>query len=403
MSESAPAIVARGLAKSYGDVIALDGIDLEAREGTVLGLLGPNGAGKTTAVRILTTLLQPDTGTPASPASMSSRGAAAALAHRAGRARTPRWTEPHRLREPRDGRSPLPPRQGRVADPADELLERFELDEAADRAAKTYSGGMRRRLDLAAALVARPPVLFLDEPTTGLDPRSRRGMWDDDRGPRRPRRDRAADHPVPGGGRPPRRPHRRDRPRPRDRRGHAGRAEGPSRRRAARGHAGARGGRRARRRGPRPARRRRPPDRRGRAGVGRGAAPRRCDRRCRAQPRRRRDRRRGPRASPPDARRRVPVAHGQARRGGAAPATRRPRRHEFARLRGLRRAGADQAQPAADPATARPADRLHDPARDVHRAVRLRVRRSDPHAGLRLRRLPDARDHHPDRSRSAAS
>ena len=103
---------------------------------------------------------------------------------------------------------------------ADELLERFDLTEAAKRPAKTYSGGMRRRLDLAAALVARPPVLFLDEPTTGLDPRSRHRHVGDDRGARGGRHDRAAHHPVPRRGRPARRPDRGDRPRPRDRRGH---------------------------------------------------------------------------------------------------------------------------------------------------------------------------------------
>ena len=118
---------------------------------------------------------------------------------------------------------------------ARELLERFDLVDAAERPAKTYSGGMRRRLDLAAALVARPPVLFLDEPTTGLDPRSRARAVGDDRGPRRRGHDRAADHPVPRRGRPARRPDRGDRPRPRDRRGHVRRAQGPRRRRAARG------------------------------------------------------------------------------------------------------------------------------------------------------------------------
>ena len=118
-----------------------------------------------------------------------------------------------------------------------ELLERFELTDAADRLAKTYSGGMRRRLDLAAALVARPPVLFLDEPTTGLDPRSRLRALGDDRGARGRRDHRAAHHPVPRRGRPARRPHRGDRPRPGDRGGHLGRAEEPRRRRAARGDA----------------------------------------------------------------------------------------------------------------------------------------------------------------------
>jgi ABC-2 type transport system ATP-binding protein len=176
---SEPAIVAEALAKSYGDVTALDGIDLEAREGTVLGLLGPNGAGKTTAVRILATLLKPDAGS-ARVAGFDVVDEAPALRARIGLAGQNAAVDENltgfenlemvgRLYHLGKG-----PSQAR----ARELLERFELEEAADRPAKTYSGGMRRRLDLAAALVARPPVLFLDEPTTGLDPRSRRGLWD---------------------------------------------------------------------------------------------------------------------------------------------------------------------------------------------------------------------------------
>ena len=109
---------------------------------------------------------------------------------------------------------------------ADELLERFDLTDAAKRPAKTYSGGMRRRLDLAAALVYRPPVLFLDEPTTGLDPRSRLGLWETIEGRVAPGHDRAAHDAVPRRGRPARRPDRRDRPRQRDRRGHRRRAQG---------------------------------------------------------------------------------------------------------------------------------------------------------------------------------
>ena len=211
----------------------------EAPPGTVLGLLGPNGAGKTTAVRILTTLLPPDGGT-ARVAGLDVVKDAARAA-RADRARRPvrgRRREPHRLREPRDGRPPLPPGPRALAASArDELLERFALTDAADRLAKTYSGGMRRRLDLAAALVARPPVLFLDEPTTGLDPRSRLQLWETIEARVAAGHHGAAHHPVPRRGRPARRPHRRDRPRPGDRRGHSGRAEGPRRRRAARGDA----------------------------------------------------------------------------------------------------------------------------------------------------------------------
>ena len=174
-----PAITARGLAKFYGEVVALDGIDLDAQEGTVLGLLGPNGAGKTTAVRILATLLKPDTGS-ARVAGFDVVDEAPALRSRIGLAGQNAAVDENLTgfenlemvgRLYHLGKGPSHTR-------AKELLERFELEDAGDRAAKTYSGGMRRRLDLAAALVARPPVLFLDEPTTGLDPRSRRALWD---------------------------------------------------------------------------------------------------------------------------------------------------------------------------------------------------------------------------------
>jgi ABC-2 type transport system ATP-binding protein len=176
---SEPAITATGLAKTYGDVVALDGIDLEAQEGTVLGLLGPNGAGKTTAVRILATLLQPDRG--------SARIAGFDVVKQATqlRAHIGLAGQNAAVDENLTGYENLEMvgrlyhlGKGASQTRARELLERFELDEAGDRIAKTYSGGMRRRLDLAAALVARPPVLFLDEPTTGLDPRSRRALWD---------------------------------------------------------------------------------------------------------------------------------------------------------------------------------------------------------------------------------
>jgi ABC-2 type transport system ATP-binding protein len=176
---SEPAITATGLAKTYGDVVALDGIDLEAQEGTVLGLLGPNGAGKTTAVRILATLLQPDKG--------SARIAGFDVVKQATqlRAHIGLAGQNAAVDENLTGYENLEMvgrlyhlGKGASQTRARELLERFELDEAGDRIAKTYSGGMRRRLDLAAALVARPPVLFLDEPTTGLDPRSRRALWD---------------------------------------------------------------------------------------------------------------------------------------------------------------------------------------------------------------------------------
>jgi ABC-2 type transport system ATP-binding protein len=175
----ADAIVAEGLVKTYGAVRALDGLDLRAAEGTVLGLLGPNGAGKTTCVRIFTTLLRPDRGR------VLVRGIDV-LAH------------PQRVRpiiglsgqyaavdENLTGYENLEMigRLYQLGKPkararARELLERFELVDAADRPVKTYSGGMRRRLDLAGALITSPPIIFLDEPTTGLDPRSRLGMWD---------------------------------------------------------------------------------------------------------------------------------------------------------------------------------------------------------------------------------
>jgi oleandomycin transport system ATP-binding protein len=177
------AIRADGLVRRFGKTVALDGVDLAVRTGTVLGLLGPNGAGKTTAVRVLTTLIRPD----------------------AGRASVGGFDvvkEAHQVRkiigltgqyasvdETLTGVENLlfigrllglsrPDARARAV----ELLDAFGLSDAADRAAKTYSGGMRRRLDLAASLIGRPQVLFLDEPTTGLDPRARLEMWDMVRG-----------------------------------------------------------------------------------------------------------------------------------------------------------------------------------------------------------------------------
>jgi ABC-2 type transport system ATP-binding protein len=173
------AIEAQGLTKSYGDVRALDGVDLTAPTGTVLGLLGPNGAGKTTAVRILTTLLPADGGS-ARVAGLDVATEAAELRGRIGLA-----GQYAAVDENLTGFENLqmvgqlyhlPKGEPKVR--ATELLERFDLAEAGGRLVRTYSGGMRRRLDLAAALVARPPVLFLDEPTTGLDPRSRAGLWE---------------------------------------------------------------------------------------------------------------------------------------------------------------------------------------------------------------------------------
>lgn len=171
-------IAAHDLVKTYADVHALDGLSLSVPEGTVLAVLGPNGAGKTTAVRILTTLLRPDRGSAtvagidvlANPAEARRRigvsGQYAAVdEYLTGFENLEMVGRLYHL-----GRSV-------ARDRARQLLDQFELAEAANRPAKTYSGGMRRRLDLAGALVAEPPVLFLDEPTTGLDPRSRMDLW----------------------------------------------------------------------------------------------------------------------------------------------------------------------------------------------------------------------------------
>ena len=176
-------IEAEGLVKVYrsrrGEVRALDGVDLEVREGTVLGLLGPNGAGKTTTVRILATLLRADAGR-ASVAGLDVARDAQAVRQLIGLS-----GQYAAVDENLTGREnlwmfgrlyQLGSAEAKLR--ADELLARFDLEGAADRVTKTYSGGMRRRLDLAAALIGRPQLLFLDEPTTGLDPRSRLGMWD---------------------------------------------------------------------------------------------------------------------------------------------------------------------------------------------------------------------------------
>jgi ABC-2 type transport system ATP-binding protein len=168
-----------GLVKRYGDVRALDGLDLVVKEGSVLGLLGPNGAGKTTAVRILTTLLRPDGGS-AEVAGVDLLAAPQEVRERIGLSGQTAAVDEHLTgfenlemvgRLYHLGRK-------RSRERARTLIERFGLEDAAGRPAKTYSGGMQRRLDLAAALVASPQVLFLDEPTTGLDPRSRVGLWE---------------------------------------------------------------------------------------------------------------------------------------------------------------------------------------------------------------------------------
>jgi ABC-2 type transport system ATP-binding protein len=178
MSNTA-AIIAEGLQKRYGKTQALAGIDLTAEQGTVLGLLGPNGAGKTTAVRILTTLLKPDAGY-AQVAGLDVVRQADALRARIGLAGQYAAVDENLTGfENLEMVGRLYHLSGAIArQRANELLARFNLVDAARRTVKTYSGGMRRRLDLAASLVMSPPVLFLDEPTTGLDPQSRISMWE---------------------------------------------------------------------------------------------------------------------------------------------------------------------------------------------------------------------------------
>ncbi|MEU9295686.1 ATP-binding cassette domain-containing protein [Streptomyces sp. NPDC048266] len=173
------AIHAEGLVKTFGDVRALDGVDLDVPEGTVLGLLGPNGAGKTTAVRVLTTLLQPDSGR-AFVAGIDVLRHPTEVRRRIGLSGQFAAVDEYLTgRENLQMVGQLYQLKAKAAkERAGELLERFGLADAADRTAKTYSGGMRRRLDLAAALVVSPPVMFMDEPTTGLDPRNRQALWE---------------------------------------------------------------------------------------------------------------------------------------------------------------------------------------------------------------------------------
>jgi ABC-2 type transport system ATP-binding protein len=172
------AIEAAGLRKRYGSVVALDGVDLSVEAGIVFGLLGPNGAGKTTAVRILTTLLKPDEGT-ASVAGLDVQGNSAQLREKIGLAGQYAAVDENLTgAENLEMVGRLYHLGGAVArNRARELLDEFGLSDAGGRLVRTYSGGMRRRLDLAAAMVARPAVLFLDEPTTGIDPRSRIALW----------------------------------------------------------------------------------------------------------------------------------------------------------------------------------------------------------------------------------
>lgn len=173
------AIVAEGLVKKYGDVVALDGMELTVPEGTVFGLLGPNGAGKTTTVRILTTLLKPDAGHAKVAGFDVVRDARRLRAH-IGVSGQYAAVDDHLTGAENLEMVGRLYHLGvkRAKQRARELLERFDLTEAGDRPVQGYSGGMRRRLDLAGALVVSPPVLFLDEPTTGLDPRARASLWD---------------------------------------------------------------------------------------------------------------------------------------------------------------------------------------------------------------------------------
>jgi ABC-2 type transport system ATP-binding protein len=173
------AVEARGLTKRYGDVVALDGLDLSVPTGTVLGLLGPNGAGKTTAVSILTTLISPDAGTArvAGVGVVNDPQQVRSLIGLSGQyaAVDEHLTAMENL-EMIGCLYGMRRREARKK--ASELIERFRLSDSANRPLKTFSGGMRRRIDLAGALLADPPVLFLDEPTTGLDPRSRGELWE---------------------------------------------------------------------------------------------------------------------------------------------------------------------------------------------------------------------------------
>ncbi|CAL9597130.1 Daunorubicin_doxorubicin resistance ATP-binding protein DrrA [Streptomyces sp. enrichment culture] len=174
------AVTVRGLVKHYGETKALDGVDLDVREGTVMGVLGPNGAGKTTLVRILSTLLSPDAGQ-ATVAGYDVVRQPRQLRRVIGLTgqyasvdeKLPGWENLYLIGRLLD----LSRKDARAR--ADELLERFSLTEAGKRPAATYSGGMRRRLDLAASMIGHPAVLYLDEPTTGLDPRTRNEVWDE--------------------------------------------------------------------------------------------------------------------------------------------------------------------------------------------------------------------------------
>ncbi len=229
-ADGALAVETEGLAKHFGQTRAVDGIDLAVRPGTVFGVLGPNGAGKTTTLRMLATLLRPDAGT------------ARVLGHdvvedadavRSSVSLTGQFASVDEELSGRENLILIGRLLGFSHSAADkragELLDAFGLADAAGKLCKDYSGGMRRRLDIAASLVTTPPLLFLDEPTTGLDPRSRNQVWEIVRVLVAEGATVLLTHAVPRRGRPVGRPHRHHRPRPGHRRGDQWRAEGPGR------------------------------------------------------------------------------------------------------------------------------------------------------------------------------
>ena len=222
------AIAASGLRKAYGDKIVLDGIDLDVAAGTVFSLLGPNGAGKTTTVNVLTTLMKADGGTvrvAGHDVATETKAVRAAIGVTGQFAAVDELLTGQENLQLMADLKRLGSGEGRRV--VTELLERFDLAESAQKLASTYSGGMRRKLDLAMTLVGNPQIIFLDEPTTGLDPRSRRTMWDDHPRAGGRRRHHLPHHPVPRRGRPARRPDRGARPGPPGRPGHSRRAQAP--------------------------------------------------------------------------------------------------------------------------------------------------------------------------------
>ena len=314
---SAPAIEAVDLVKTFDDFTAVDGVSFSVPAGTVFSMLGPNGAGKTTTVRMMTTLSIPTSGT-ARVAGFDVVAEPDAVRHRMGL--TAQSATVDELLTGRENLRLIGDLYGLdralVKRSTEELLERFSLAEAGNKVVKDYSGGMRRRLDLAASLIATPPVLFLDEPTTGLDPRSRVELWGVLRDLVRDGTTLVPHDPVPRRGRPARRQHRRRRPRPDHRPGHPARAQGPVRggqpgRHGEPARRGRRGGRDRALRGRRDPRRPRRPAHHGSRRGGRRPHPHRGPaRRGRHRPRRHR-----PAAAQP--RRRLPQPHRPPGRGRA--------------------------------------------------------------------------------------